>query len=184
MLQNYWDHLTPRSSCSWTRWSRQCRSCPRPPPWRCSPAPPRSGPCLSRAGSPSGPPCWCILACVCHKSYTKENNFIYFILLFRQNPVQVWWQRCTNLAEAELNLLCRHRHHKTTWTPADCSMTHPVISSVKTINHQDFLSISDEVNNDGDDVLYMRLVSRITYFTKLRELWVSFKLNKHKKILH
>ena len=42
-------------------------------------------------------------------------------------------------------------------------MTHPVISSVKTINHQDFLSISDEVNNDGDDVLYMRLVSRITH---------------------
>ena len=49
-------------------------------------------------------------------------------------------------------------------------MTHPVISSVKTINHQDFLSISDEVNNDGDDVLYMRLVRRIIYFTKLRAL--------------
>merc|ERR1712045_752249 len=36
-------------------------------------------------------------------------------------------------------------------------MTDPVISSVQTINPQDFDSISDEVTDDRDDVVYMRL---------------------------
>merc|ERR1711913_278767 len=53
------------------------------------------------------------------------------------------------------------RHHSTTWTAAVTNitdnMTDPVISSVESINHQDFESISDDVSHQRDDVLFMRL---------------------------
>ena len=37
-------------------------------------------------------------------------------------------------------------------------MTEPVISSVSSINHQDFDSISDDITDERDDVVYMRSV--------------------------